>query len=110
MIAKSVQSRVGKRAASRRVGPGVRTALYGEMAAAASGRRPWWGGHTDWDAALVGAIRFVETGGFDAITCRSLLREAAELRMAGELHEWETPAAAVCERLASEFRAEAASR
>lgn len=110
MIAKSVQARVGKRAESHRIGPGIRTALYGEMAAAASGRRPWWGGHTDWDAALVGAIHFVEASGFDVITCRSLLREAAELRMAGDLYEWETPPATVCERLASEFRAAAASR
>lgn len=83
--------------------------MYGEMAAAASGRRPWWGGHTDWEAALVGAIRFVETGNFDAVTSRLLLREAARLRMAGDLYGWETPATAVCERLAEEFRAQIAT-
>lgn len=110
MITKSVRARVGKRAEPHRLGAGIRTAMYGEMAAAAAGRRPWWGGHTDWDAALVGAIHFVEAGAFDAITCRYLLREAAELRMAGDLYDWETPAAEVCDRLADEFRVAAASR
>lgn len=100
------QAENGGRIASRRIGSGIRTAMYGEMAAAAAGRRPWWRGHTDWEAALVGAIKFVEAGSFDAVTARLLLREAARLRMAGDLYEWETPAAAVCDRLADEFRAQ----
>lgn len=99
-----VRSSVGGRTDPRTVGNGIRAAMYGEMAAAASGNRPWWGGKTDWEAALVGAIHFVERSGFDAIASRSMLSEAAQLRMAGDLYGWETPAAEVCDRLAAEFR------
>lgn len=98
------QARVGGRIESQTVGDGIRAAMYGEMTAAAAGSRPWWGGKTDWDAALVGAIHFVERSEFDAISSRCLLSEAAQLRMAGDLYGWETPAAAVCARLADEFR------
>lgn len=83
---------------------GVRAAMYGEMAANATGNRPWWGGKNEWDAALVGAIQFVEKSGLDELTSRALLEEAAETRMAGDLSEWDTTAAEVCTRLAAEFR------
>lgn len=109
MMATSVQARVRGRIETRTVGAGVRAAMYGEMAAAAAGRRPWWSGRNDWEAALVGAIKFVEAGVFDVPRSRSLLREATELRMAGDLYGWEAPAAAVCDRLADEFRTRAAS-
>lgn len=110
MMIQPVQSSVGGRIESRTVGHGIRAAMYGEMAAAATGSRPWWGGKNDWDAALVGAIHFVERSGFDAISSRSLLSEAAELRMAGDLYGWETSARAVCDRLAFEFRRLVAGR
>lgn len=110
MIAETVQASVGQRIESETISEGIRAAMYGEMAAAASGHRPWWGGHNDWDAALIGAIHFVDAGAFDAVQSRFLLHEAAQLRKAGDLYGWEAPAADVCRRLAREFRAQAASR
>lgn len=100
----AAQADVGGRIETTRVGYGIRAAMYGEMAAAAAGNRPWWGGKTDWEAALVGAIEFVERSAFDPIASRSLLAEAAQLRMAGDLSGWEAAVATVCDRLAAEFR------
>lgn len=110
MMTTPVQTSTGGPSESQTVSDGVRVAMYGEMAAAASGSRPWWDGKNDWDAALVGAIHFVERSGFDAIAARAMLAEAAQLRMAGDLHEWGTPAVTVCDRLASEFRRLVAQR
>lgn len=109
-MGETVQGHVGGRIGLPRVATGVRAAMYGEMAAAASGDRPWWGGDRPWDAALVGAIHFLEASGFDEPTSRSLLDEAAELRRASDLTDWDVPAAEMCRRLASEFRRQAACR
>lgn len=108
MMSNTVRARVGGHVESPRVGAGIRAAMYGEMAAAAAGDRPWWSGEGAWDAALVGAIHFLEASGFDEPTSRSLLDEAAELRVESELSEWTAPAAELCRRLASEFRRQAA--
>lgn len=104
MMIQADRTDVGGRIETTVVGHGMRAALYGEMAASAAGNRPWWGGKTDWEAALVGAIEFVERNDLDPIPSRTLLAEAAQLRMAGDLSRWEAPAARVCDRLAAEFR------
>lgn len=82
----------------------MRAAMYGEMAASVSGDRPWRARERDWDAAMEGAIRFIEASGLDARTSRLLLDEAAATRNAGDLYSWDTTVKELCERLAAEFR------
>lgn len=83
---------------------GIRAAMYGEMAAAVSGHRPWCGGTRDWDVAFEGAIRFIEAAGLDDETSRRLLDEAATTRNAGVFHGSDTAVEERCRRLAAEFR------
>lgn len=78
--------------------------MYGEMAAAASGHRPWCERDRDWDAAFEGAVRFIESAGLDERTSRQLLDEAAATRNAGDLQGWSESVEELCERLAAEFR------
>lgn len=82
----------------------MRAAMYGEMAAAVSGYRPWCERERNWDAAFEGAVRFVEAAGLDERTSRQLLDEAAATRNAGEFHGWNASVTELCERLAAEFR------
>lgn len=95
-----IRERIGSRAGMA----GIRAAMYGEMAASASRERPWRERERDWDAALEGAIRFIEAAGLDERTSRHLLDEAATTRNAGVVYGWETPVAHLCDRLATEFR------
>lgn len=81
----------------------LQAAMYGEMAATASGHRPVGDRKTDWDVALKGAIRFIGTAGLDEWTARRLLQEAATLRAAGERNGL-VSVESTCQRLASEFR------
>lgn len=83
----------------------MRAAMYGEMAAAVSGQRPWCERERNWDAAFEGAIQFIEAAGLDDRTSRFLLDEAAATRNAGDLHGWDTSVHELCEQLAAEFRA-----
>lgn len=83
---------------------GLRAAMYAEMAAAAAGKRPWCEREAAWDAALEGAVQFLDSTAVDDRLARNLLGEAAATRMAGDLHDWTTPVDELCTRLAAEFR------
>lgn len=90
--------------ASRRGWDGLRAAMYGEMAAAAAGERPWCEREAAWDAALAAAIRFLDASTVDQRRARTLLEEAAATRMAGDFYGWDVPVVDVCDRLSAEFR------
>lgn len=83
---------------------GIRSAMYGEMAASAAGYRPWSQGRSAWEAAIVGASRFLLAAGFDERMRRDLFQEAAATRAARKGHERNRSAVEMCDRLAAEFR------
>lgn len=82
----------------------MRAAMYGEMAATAAGDRPDRTAGNEWDAALAGAKQFVLASSTDEQTKQALLNEAAATCIAGEVTERDRSGAAVCDRLAAEFR------
>ena len=83
---------------------GIRSAMYGEMAASAAGLRPWIISQGEWEAAMEGAIRFILTSGFDQRTSHLLLREAVDTHQAAEANHLDETGSEICERLAAEFR------
>lgn len=83
---------------------GMRAAMYGEMAATAAGNRPERTSGNEWDAALAGAKQFILASATDEQTKQALLNEAATTCIAGEVGERDRSSAAICDRLAAEFR------
>lgn len=83
---------------------GVRSAMYGEMAASAAGLRPWSVSRSELDAAMEGALRFILTGEFDQQTSHSLLREAADTHQSAGATRSDKNSSDIFERLAAEFR------
>lgn len=83
---------------------GIRSAMYGEMAASAAGYRPWSQSQSAWEAAVVGASRFLLAAGVDERMRRDLFQEAAATWTARNGQRRSRSAVETCDRLAAEFR------